>query len=226
VDSLIDLLPLVASFGWYVLAPLVSREEGHEAITRAAWEGLGLLPEQERALIGGVRAPDVSLAGLLSSALPFAQPRHALRRWWGTSSADAVRDAREFLAATHRRAMSLPDGPRRWVVLGEALHCLQDSYSPAHVDRAGGRILRMSHWGPLDAFRGGRHREHGFPSDGRDSAWSNGELTAEARTAVQGSRRYLEVALRHSASPRDDEAQRLEVEAVLEELMACGPAQG
>ena len=220
----LDLLPLVASFGWYVLAPLVSREEGHEAITRAAWEGMGLLPEQERALIRGVRSPDVSLAGLLSSALPFAQPRHALRRWWSTSSADAVRDAREFLAAIHQRAMSLPDGPRRWMVLGEALHCLQDAYSPAHVDRTGGRILRMHHWGPVDAFRGGGHREHGFPSDRRDGAWSNGELTVEARTAVQGSRRYLEIAVRHSVSPWHDVSQGQEIEALLDELMPYGPA--
>jgi hypothetical protein len=120
--------------------------------------------------------------------------------------------------------MALPEGSKRWAAIGEALHCLQDSYSPAHVDRGGGRILRMRHWGFLDALRSGMHSEHGFPSDRRDSVWRNGELTAEARAAVRASRRYIEVAFRHSVSPRNGEAQRREVVGTLDELMAYGPA--
>lgn len=190
-------LSILFALGWLVRAPLVSREEGHEAITRAAWEGLPLDDGQQRALIRGVRAPDVSLVGFLVSALPFAQSRHALRAWSGTSSADAVRQAREFLAGTHLRALALPDGRRRWAAFGEVLHCLQDSFSPAHVDRVEGRIVRMKHWGPLDLLRrGGDRDEHGFPSDRRDSAWRGGALTEEARAAADASRGYLEIALR------------------------------
>ena len=195
-----DSVPILLAAGWLVRAPLVSREEGHEAITRAAWEGLPLDERQQRALIRGVRAPDVSLTGLLVSALPLAQPRHALRAWSGTRSADAVRQVRGFLAETHLRALALPEGDRRWATFGEVLHCLQDSFSPAHVDRVEGRIVRMKHWGPLDRFRrGAAGDEHGFPADRRDSAWRDGELTEEARAAVDASRRYLDMALSRAA---------------------------
>ncbi len=194
-----DHLPLLVAVGWLVRAPLVSREEGHEAITRAAWDGLPLTGDQQAALIRGVRAPDVSLAGFLVSTIPFAQRRHALRAWSGTATADAVRDVREFLAATHSRALFLPEGRRRWEAFGELLHCLQDSYSLAHVDRNGAQVLRIKHWGPLDALRG-RRDEHGFPSDRRDGAWRDGALTADAMAAVEASRRYLEIALSGAAA--------------------------
>jgi hypothetical protein len=208
-----DTLPILLAASWLVRAPLVSREEGHEAITRAAWEGLSLDTGQQAALLRGVRAPDVSLAGFLVSALPFAQPRHALRAWSGTSSADAVREVRAFLATAHDRALALPEGPRRWMEVGKILHCLQDSFSPAHVDRVGGRIVRMKHWGPLDLLRGSRDGdEHGFPSDHRDRALQDGALTEEAQVAVEASRRYLETALRQGS--------RLELEAFLDEFVS------
>src|SRR6266550_4407983 len=105
-----DSLPILLAAGWLVRAPLVSREEGHEAITREAWAGLGLTAGQQRALIRGVRAPDISLAGLLTSAVPFAQRRHALRAWSGTTTAEGIHEMREFLATRHRRAVALPDG--------------------------------------------------------------------------------------------------------------------
>lgn len=191
----IEHLPILFALGWVVRVPGISREEGHEAITRAAWEGMDLTPEQQRALIRGVRAPDVSLAGLVTSVLPFAQRRHALRAWSGTTTATAVREARAFLTATHLRALGAPEGGGRWAAFGRVLHCLQDSYSPAHVDRVGAQITRMKHWGLLDALRHGRPGdEHGFPSDRRDSAWSNGQLSEEADAAVAASRRYLEIA--------------------------------
>ncbi len=193
-------LPMLLAMGWLIRVPPLSREEGHEVITRRAWEGLGLSAEQQAALIRGVRAPDISLAGILTSALPSAQRRHALRAWSGTTTPDAVRDTRDFIASAHRRAMKMPDGPRRWAAVGEALHCLQDSYSPAHTDRAGGRIVRMKHWGPLDGLRRGRAGapapdEHAFPSDARDSVWVNSVLTDAAHAAVEASRRYLEAVL-------------------------------
>jgi hypothetical protein len=189
-------LPLLLLGGWVVRVPLFSREEGHEAITREAWEGLPLTAHQQRALIRGVRAPDVSLVGLLTSALPFAQRRHALRAWSGTTTADGVSEMRSFLVSHHGRALALPDGARRWAAFGEVLHCLQDSYSAAHTDREGGRILRMRHWGPLDRFRGRSPAdEHGFPSDPRDGAWKDGILTEGARAAAAASRAYLQLVL-------------------------------
>jgi hypothetical protein len=193
--------PILLGVGWVVRAPLVSRQEGHEAITRAAWDGLPLTADQQRALMRGVRAPDVSLAGFLASALPFAQRRHALRAWSWTTTRRGIEEMRAFIGKRHAHALSLPDGRRRWIAHGEVLHSLQDSYSPAHTDRVAGRILRMRHWGPLDGMR--RADEHGFPADARDGVWRNGQLTDEARAAVAATRRYLEVALSSRASLAD-----------------------
>ena len=206
-----DLLPVVLALGWVVRIPLLSREEGHETITRAAWDGLSLTREQKDELIRGVRAPDVSLRGILTSALPFAQPRHALRAWSGTTVADGVAEARGFLAATHRQMRAAGDGPRRWRLIGEALHCLQDSYSPAHVERADGHIVQMRHWGPLDPLRRrGPGEEHGFPRDPRDSVWQDGQLTPEATDAVAASRSYLEMAMRQDGPTEAELAAFLE----------------
>jgi hypothetical protein len=216
-------LPLVVGAGWLVRVPLLNGEEGHEAITRAAWDGLALTGEKQRALIRGVRAPDVSFFGVLTSVLPFAQRRHALRAWSGQTTADAVREVREFIAATHLRALAATSGPRRWARFGAVLHCLQDAYSPAHVDRVDGRISRMKHWGPLDGLRRGGsgepHDEHGFPADRRDSVWRDGTLTDEALAAADASRRYLEMAMRQSASDADPASCQRELASFLDACM-------
>jgi hypothetical protein len=208
---------MLLAVGWVIRVPLLSRAEGHEAITRAAWQDLSLTDEQQQALIRGVRAPDAGLVGVLVSALPFAQRRHALRAWSGTTTARGIRDMREFLAACHARALAIPEGHRRWAAFGEVLHCLQDSYSPAHTDRAGALIVRMKHWGPLDGLR--RTDEHGFPTDGRDGALLNGTLTDEARAAVAASRCYLEIALRQCASDESEAARRHALGAFLDEVV-------
>lgn len=218
-------LPILLAVGWLIRVPPLSREEGHEAITRHAWDGLQLSSKRQRALIRGVRAPDASLFGVLTSALPSAQRRHALRAWSGTTTASGIRDMREFLAATHFRALALPDGRRRWENFGEVLHCLQDSYSPAHADRVGALIIYMKHWGPLDALRRAgpgntQTDEHGFPADRRDSAWSNGILTEEARAAVAASRKYLEIATRQSGSDGGQDPRGPEFAVFLD---ACVP---
>lgn len=216
-------LPLVIGAGWLVRVPLLNREEGHEAITRAAWDGLALTGSQQRALIRGVRAPDIGFLGLVTSVLPFAQRRHALRAWSGQTTAAAVHDVREFIAAAHLRALAAPTGSRRWARFGEVLHCLQDSYSPAHVDRVDGRIIRMKHWGPLDGLRregsGQPHDEHGFPADRRDGVWHDGTLTDEAMAATGASRRYIEMAMRQAASGEDPASWRRELESFLDTSM-------
>jgi hypothetical protein len=222
-------LPLLVAVGWVVRVPLLSREEGHEAITRAAWDAMALTAEQQRALIRGVRAPDISVVGLLTSALPFAQRRHALRAWFGSTTAEGIREMRDFMTSSHLRALRLPDGPRRWATFGEVLHCLQDSYSPAHTDRSGGRIVRMKHWGPADRMRRGRPGDHGvgehrFPTDRRDSVWREGTLTSESRAAVAASRDYLELAARQSAANARGEAWRPELMAFLDGCIGAGPA--
>jgi len=211
-------LPALAliAVGWTVRVPLLNSEDGHEAITRAAWDGLGLTDDQRRALIRGVRAPDIGLGGFLVSWLPFAQRRHALRAWSATTTSRGIEEMRAFMAGCHARALAMPDGPRRWATFGELLHCLQDSYSPAHTDRDGARILRMKHWGaPRSGPWGAPADEHGFPTDPRDSAWRDGALTDEARAAVAASRRYLGLA---SAESTTEFAAFLDSVAPLPEL--------
>jgi hypothetical protein len=186
-------LPLLVVAGWVVRLPPLSPEEGHEAITRAAWAGLELTEAQQAALMRGVRAPDVSFRGLAVFALPSRQPRHALRAHRATSTDEGVRAMRAFLVGRHRRAVGA-DEARPWEGFGEVLHCIQDSFSPGHADRDGPRILRMKHWGPFDPRE---PDEHGFPTDVRDHALVDGVLTDAAREAAAASARYLELARRH-----------------------------
>lgn len=225
---MLDQLPLLLALGWVVRVPLLSPREGHEAITRAACDGLTLTDARRAALIRGVRAPDVSLRGLASFALASRQPRHALRANAATSTEEGIHAMRAFLGARHDEALDSLDERRRWELVGENLHCIQDSYSPAHADRDGARIVRMKHWGPLDRFRGrsasGRPvDEHGFPTDPRDRALVDGELSPEARHAAEVSGRYLELVLRQAdvAGPdatlgRDAAARKLELDKFLD----------
>lgn len=208
-------LPLLVVAGWVVRVPLLSPREGHEAITRASWDGLGLTDAQRTALIRGVRAPDVSIWGLAVFAFPSGQPRHALRSRAATSTEAGVSAMREFLVARHRRALETTDDRRRWEGIGEILHCIQDSYSPAHVDRDGERVVQMKHWGPFDRRRD--TDEHGFPTDARDHAFLDGTLTDAARTAASTSRRYLELALRRmQAADRPADVVEAELTAFLD----------
>lgn len=186
-------LPLLVVAGWVVRVPLLSPHEGHEVITRAAWDGLELTDAQRASLIRGVRAPDISIRGLAVFALPSRQPRHALRAHASTSTEEGVAAMRAFVAARHARALLSTDDRWRWEEVGEILHCIQDSYSPAHTDRDGARILRMKHWGPFDRRRGAD--EHGFPTDIRDHAVVDGVLTDEARAAAATCHRYLELVM-------------------------------
>jgi hypothetical protein len=218
---------VLVAVGWVVRIPLVGREEGHEAITRMACDGLALNLEHERALIRGVRAPDISVAGLLTSSLPFAQRRHALRAWSGSTTADGIQGMRDFMTSRHLRALALPDSPRRWAIFGEVLHCLQDSYSPAHADRNGAQIARMKHWGPLDRLRHARSGglgadEHRFPTDRRDSPWRGGTLSEEATAAMAASRRYLETAMRQSGSSDGQDSGGDEFTAFFDQFVPAG----
>lgn len=217
VDVAAHLSPLAVA--WVVRIPLLNRQEGHEALTRAAWAGLDLTPDQQAALLRGVRAPDVGLAGLLRSALPHAQKRHALRAWSGTAVEKAISELRDFITATHLGALRR-GGSDRWVAFGAVLHALQDSYSPAHTQREGGRIMRVKHWGPLDPLRRRLHGdppdEHGFPNDPRDRVAPDGPTTAEAQAAVAATRDYLELALRHAAVRPLDSVHDRELTALLD----------
>lgn len=182
--------------------------EGHERLTREAATGLrGLTAADLAALRDGVRRPDT--AKLTDHVHPAQQRRHALRRDLCQPLGDSLSDMRNQLVLLHGRALaSMAAGGRReafqW--LGEALHLIQDSYAPAHVERisgTGGRypIAYVRYYGIIGD---GYPREHRFPFDTRDlvSGWRGGALHPWARVAVGASREFLRMALGHLARPR------------------------
>ena len=89
--------------------------------------------------------------------------------------------------------------------IGQALHLLQDSFSSAHVERAGGTgrvrhirvfFIRLG-WPPLSRAP----HEHNAPSDPRDDVYVGGALRPEALAAVLASTAFLRMALRHLRAP-------------------------
>jgi hypothetical protein len=89
----------------------------------------------------------------------------------------------------------------RWAdqlkLIGEALHLIQDSFAPAHVEREPrtGDILNIGVYGPL-APQG----NHLFRVDPRDDIFATKPprmLTLNAQKAITCSKEYLQMALRH-----------------------------
>jgi hypothetical protein len=142
----------------------------------------------------------------LESLKAAAQPAHALRPTPSATMAAALRLIRARFANLYLRAMRATSRITALEWLGEALHLLQDSFSSAHVERAGG-TGRIRHiraffirfgWPPLSRAPG----EHNAPSDPRDDVYLHGALRTEARAAIRASRDFLTMALRHSRAPR------------------------
>ena len=192
-------------------------EEGHEVLTRSAASGLLSGPDFDALLLGVIR-PDRGGASYwdfpraaLHSLSPAAQRSHSLRRDPGTSQPAALAEIRARLSALYSLARKAPDRATSLEWAGEALHLIQDSYSGAHVDRALGagpggsspirriRAFYLTVWPPS---RSTSPLEHSAPSDPRDSVWKTpGVLRDESLHAIQASREYLLMLLRHLASP-------------------------
>jgi hypothetical protein len=180
--------------------------EGHERLTRDAVRGIrGITASDLAVLTTGVRRPDTEK--LTNHVNPAQQRRHALRRDLCQPLSAALSDMRNQLVLLHanalrastRRSRSLAMG---WI--GEALHLIQDSYAPAHVERitaGGGRhpIVYIRYYGFIGQ---GSPREHAFPFDTRDLVASGGTLRRWARVAVAASREFLQMMMRHLATPR------------------------
>jgi hypothetical protein len=196
--------------------------EGHEILTRTAARGLSGI--NLTALLDGVIRPDrggKSYLNFPASAIhatdPGEQRRHSLRRAASTSTSAALREIKNYLSLLYSRAMGAagmrsPRGHKQafeWI--GEALHLIQDSYSQAHIQRAYGagpgvthpiRYIRYYNYSVFPPSRTTAPREHKYPSDERDSIKdTSGRLKAEASLAINASREYLILILRHMASP-------------------------
>jgi hypothetical protein len=95
---------------------------------------------------------------------------------------------------------------------GEALHLIQDSYSPAHTERVIGtgrrrpiKYIRYYKVGvvPTRPSSRGAPLEHHVPKDPRDHVLGpGGRLKPEAVAATAASRQFLEMMRSHLASPR------------------------
>ena len=177
--------------------------EGHERLAREAARGLaGISARHLAALIEGVRRPDTE--SLRHHLIASQQRRHALRASLCQPLSAALAEIRAQLAALHGRALAAGPTPAGFMLAGEALHLVQDSYSPAHVERvegSGGRypIVYIRYYGLTTVAP----REHQFPFDPRDlvAGVLGGPLKRWARVAVDASREYLELFLRRLGTP-------------------------
>jgi len=202
-DGTRTIMPLgitrLGDLSWSVKTPL--SPAGHEAITRAAIGGgtitfpVGgkpttrvLTPAEQATIIAGNRSVDLGWAGtgVLFAFNKGEQKRHALRREYGQPLAAALADIIASLRAQHSAILTEPDPTKQLHRIGQAMHLVQDSFSPAHTDRRPGSgwcIAYVRNYG-----RGRAPTEHGVPSDDRDQvARSRGE----ASQATAASRRYL-----------------------------------
>jgi hypothetical protein len=192
--------------------PGIGSKEGHEILTRAAMTGLPLSAAERSSVELGVIRPDRGgrsywnfPASAIGSLAASAQPSHSLRPTPASTVAAALSLIRSRFVTLYRNAMTAPNRTSALEWLGEALHLLQDSFSSAHVERAGGTgairyirafFIRLG-WPP----RSTAPTEHNAPSDPRDDVFVGGALRPEAHAAVLASRAYLDMALRHLSAP-------------------------
>jgi hypothetical protein len=187
----------LGDYGWWIRSLGGAVPEGHELLTRNAASGLPISPAELGFLVEGVRRPDE--ASLVSHVLPGEQRRHFLRSTVLQPVPAAWADATNHLRALHGRLMAFGTSraPEQFRLMGEALHLIQDSFSPAHVTRdSSGRITFVKNFGPTT----GAITDHGFPVDPRDRVHSgilSPTLKPEARNAIAASRDYLVMTLRH-----------------------------
>jgi len=193
--------------------PGIGNKEGHEILTRIAMRGLPLSAADQSAILLGVIRPDRGgrsywnfPRSALESLKARAQPSHSLRPTPSSTVATALRLIRARFVRLYLRAMRASNRRTALQWVGEAMHLLQDSFSSAHVERAGG-IGRIRHirafyvrfgWPPLSRAP----HEHRAPSDPRDDVYLRGALRPQARAAVRASRDFLTMALRHLRAPR------------------------
>src|SRR5262249_1810560 len=171
--------------------PGIGNKEGHEILTRIAMRGLPLSAADQSAILLGVIRPDRGgrsywnfPRSALESLKARAQPSHSLRPTPSSTVATALRLIRARFVRLYLRAMRASNRRTALQWVGEAMHLLQDSFSSAHVERAGG-IGRIRHirafyvrfgWPPLSRAP----HEHRAPSDPRDDVYLRGALRPQA----------------------------------------------
>jgi hypothetical protein len=169
-------------------------------------------------LVEGVQRPDRA-----PSTPPAEQKRHALRRENCQPTRAALDETREHLRELHGRALTAGGGRDTWLWLGEALHLIQDSYSPAHTER----MLGDNH--PIIYIRSYRHgvlvgpTEHLYPVDPRDSIRRKETLPWVA-CAESTSVEYLEMAKRHLARRWTPSEARADLVRFMDRHLSLSPS--
>lgn len=185
-----------AGLGWFIDTRIGTAKTpaGHEILTERAAGGIITKRADLLALVDGARRPD--LADPSDHIKLGEQNRHFLR------SIKQPAWAAWFLAIDHLRLLhqGMMAGTSRadqFRLIGEALHLIQDSFAPAHVERElrTGDIQNIRIYDPK-APPG----NHLFLTDARDAifiAQPPMMLTAGARKAIAASSEYLKMALMH-----------------------------
>ncbi|MBZ5701862.1 MAG: hypothetical protein LAN84_08440 [Acidobacteriia bacterium] len=184
------------------------------------------------AIIAGNRSVDLGWYGT-GTAFAFKeeeQRRHSLRRNYGQNIADALCDIVGSLRAQHRGILAEANPLERMRKIGQALHLVQDSYSPAHTQRRSDSawcIEYIRNFGRGGLPLVGSDKEHRVPSDERDKI-AYAKSKGAARKAEDSSRRYLQIVLkaivgRANADPAAGSESAADFERFLGDILRlCG----
>lgn len=182
--------------GWFIDTQISTFKTpaGHEILTERAAHGIVKNNADVTALIAGVRRPD--LADPQDHIKLGEQKRHFLRSI-KQPSWSAWFLAIDHLRALHQSMLSSANRANQLALIGEALHLIQDSFAPAHVERdpRDKDILSLRVYDPKPPP--GNHIFLRDPHDAIFTTPSSAALTPGAKAAIAAGKEYLQTALRH-----------------------------
>ena len=182
--------------GWFIDTQIgtFKTPAGHEILTERAARGLVTNKADLSALIDGVRRPD--LADPQDHIKLGEEKRHFLRSI-KQPSWSAWFLAIDHLRALHQSMLASANRADQFALIGEALHLIQDSFAPAHVEREprSGDMLNIRIYDPKPP-----PGNHVFLRDDRDAIFAAPSVTAltlGAKAAITAGKEYLQTALKH-----------------------------
>jgi hypothetical protein len=202
---------------------------GHETLNREAAKGLPITPAELNAMNRGVRRVD--LEKITNHFKPSQQRRHMLRRHKCQPLEETLAEARQQFIAIYQRIMAAPTREAAFEWVGEALHLIQDSYSPAHTERENGgagaiRFIRYFGLGGLSYPQEHRampmRQPNGriFFGDPRDYINLSSTPT---RAAIAASRRFIQLVLRHLQAAVSSTAHQTELRQFMDSVLVLSP---
>lgn len=193
----------------------LQHEAGAEA-DRFFTEAIGSFPEGHQSMVrkvalavGGMTAAEIAAMADVQKVVdqwslslnPSEQKRHFLRREVCQRIPDAWSETINHLKALYGSMLAEPVRLKKFSLIGECLHLIQDSFSSAHTERSwggvGGRhpILFIRFFGVKGLPFPVEHRT--LPPDPRDTVSGVRKLTTWAAEAITASIPFVQMALRH-----------------------------